>query len=132
MIWKPSNIYPTAKIGMFTSIGMFSEIGEKVVIGNRVRIGAFAFLCEGVTIEDNCFIGPRFTATNDKYPPSGKDQWKPILIKKGARIGSAVTVLPGVVIGENALVGAGSVVSKSIPAGETWCGVPAKKMMAKE
>ena len=112
-------------------MGSFSEIGPNVVIGDNVRIGAMCFIPEGVTLEKNSWIGPRCTFTNDKYPPSGKENWKPILIKKGARLGAAVTVLPGVTVGEGALVGAGSVISRDIPPGEKWCGVPARKMRSK-
>jgi UDP-2-acetamido-3-amino-2,3-dideoxy-glucuronate N-acetyltransferase len=130
-VWKSCNIYPDAVLGENVSIGAFTEIGP-AVIGNNVRIGAMCFIPEGVTIEDNAWIGPRVTFTNDKFPPSGKENWKPILVKRGARIGAGVTVLPGVVIGENSLIGAGSVVTKNIPAGEKWCGVPAKKMSEKE
>lgn len=131
-IWQPSNVYPTAVIGDDVNVGAFCEIGPNVVIGNRTRIGAHSFIPEGITIGEDCFIGPRFTGTNDTYPPSGKDQWKKTIIHNGARIGAAVTILPGVVIGSGALIGAGSVVSKSVPAGEKWCGVPAKKMTEKE
>jgi acetyltransferase-like isoleucine patch superfamily enzyme len=128
MIWQPCNIYPTAKIGENVSIGAFSEIGNNVVIGDNVRIGAMCFIPEGVTIEDNAWIGPRVTFTNDRYPPSGKDSWLPTLIESRARIGAGVVVLCGIVIGENALVGAGSVVTKSIPSGEKWGQNPARKI----
>jgi UDP-2-acetamido-3-amino-2,3-dideoxy-glucuronate N-acetyltransferase len=131
-IWTPSNIYPTAILGEDISVGAFTEIGPNVVVGNRVRIGAMCFIPEGVTIEDDAWIGPRCTFTNDKFPPSGKDKWRRTLIKTGASLGAAVTVLPGVIVGEGALVGAGSVVTRDIPAGEKWCGVPAKKMNEKE
>lgn len=130
--WQPCNVYPTAKIGDGVNIGAFSEIGDNVVIGNRVRVGAMCFLPEGVTLEDDAWVGPRVTFTNDLYPPSGKENWKFTVVKRGARLGAAVTVLPGVVIGEGALVGAGAVVTKDVPAGETWAGVPARKIEHKE
>ena len=131
-IWQPSNVYPSAKIGKNVSIGAFCEIGPNVVIGNNVRVGAMSFIPEGVTIEDDVFIGPRYTGTNDRYPPSSKANWLKTRICKGARIGAAVTVLPGVTIGEQALVGAGAVVVCDIPAGERWAGVPARKIEHKE
>jgi len=98
------------------------------VIGNRVRIGAMTFIPEGVTIEDDAWIGPRCTFTNDKYPPSGKENWQKTLICKGASLGAGVTVLPGVTVGAKAMVGSGSVVTKDVPAGDTWAGVPARKI----
>jgi UDP-2-acetamido-3-amino-2,3-dideoxy-glucuronate N-acetyltransferase len=128
--WQPTNIYPTAKIGKDVNIGTFCEIGNNVVIGDRVRIGAMTFIPEGVIIEDDAWIGPRVTFSNDRYPPSGRDRWKTTVIKKYARLGAAVCVLPGVTVGENSLVGMGSVITRDIPAGETWAGVPARKMDA--
>lgn len=124
-VWGSCNIYPTAKIGKGCNIGSGSEIGENVVIGNSVRIGAMCFIPEGVTIEDDCFIAPKVTFSNDKYPPSAKEQWGKILIKKGAVLGMGSIILPGVTIGEGALVGAGSVVTKDVPAGQKWYGNPA-------
>lgn len=126
-VWSPSKVYKTAQIGEDGNIGGFCEIGNNVVIGDRVRIGAFTFIPEGVTIEDDCFIGPRVTFTNDKYPPSSKDKWKKTIIKKGARLGAGVMVMCGVTIGEGALIGAASLVTKDVPAGEKWFGVPAIK-----
>jgi UDP-2-acetamido-3-amino-2,3-dideoxy-glucuronate N-acetyltransferase len=124
-VWGNCNIYKSAKIGKGCSIGNGCEIGNKVVIGNNVRIGAMCFLPEGVVIEDNCFIAPRVSVSNDKYPPSNHTCWGKVLIKKGASVGLGSIILPGVTIGENALIGAGSVVSRDVPAGEKWFGVPA-------
>lgn len=130
--WQPSNVYPSAKIGKNVSIGAFCEIGANVVIRDNVRIGAMSFIPEGVTIEDGAWIGPRVTFTNDMYPPSGRDSWLKTVVCEGARIGASVTILPGVYIGEKSFVGAGSVVTKSVPAEETWAGVPARKIEHKE
>ena len=127
-VWGHCNIYPTALIGNGCNIGCFSEIGNNVVIGENTRIGAYAFIPELTTIGKNCFIGPRFTGTNDKFPPSPPGDWLSIVIENGASIGAACTVLPGVTIGEGALIGAGSVVTKDVPPWEIWCGVPAKKV----
>lgn len=127
-IHQPSNIYPSAHLGQWVSVGAFTEIGHEVIVGNHVRIGAMCFIPEGVVIEDNAWIGPRVTFTNDMYPPSGKENWKKTLVKVGARIGAAATILPGVTIGEKSLIGAGSVVTHNVPDGEIWAGVPARKL----
>ncbi len=126
--WEPCNIYPTAKIGKNVSIGAFSEIGHNVVIGDNVRIGAHAFIPEGVVIEEDVFIGPRCTFSNDMYPPSGREKWEKTLVCKGARIGAGVCILPGITIGAGALIGMGAVVTQDVPEGETWVGVPARRL----
>ena len=125
VIWGNCNIYPEAKIGKGCSIGQFTEIDTGVKIGNSVRIGAYCFLPEGVTIEDNVFIAPKVTFSNDKHPPSKKKFWGKILVKKGAAIGMGSIILPGVTIGENAIVGAGAIVTKDIPDNQCWYGNPA-------
>lgn len=125
-IWQPSNVYRSAVLGEDVSVGTFTEIGHNVTIGDNTRIGAHCFIPELVTIGRNCFIGPRVCMTNDKYPPSPKENWEKTTIKDGASIGAGTVILCGVTIGENAMVGCGSVVTKSIPANEIWAGVPAK------
>lgn len=126
--WAPCKIYGTAKIGKNVSIGAFSEVGNEVCVGNNVKVGAMCFIPEGVVIEDGAWVGPRVTFSNDMFPPSGKEQWQKTLVKKGSRIGAGVCIRPGVTIGENALIGMGSVVVHDVPAGETWVGVPAKNI----
>lgn len=130
-IHQPSNIYPSAHLGKDVSVGAFVEIGHKVKIGDRVRVGAFSFICEGVTIEDDVFIGPRVTFSNDKYPPGPKRNWGKTLVKKGASLGAGVMVVPGITIGEGALIGMGSVVTHDVPAGARVCGNPAHIMKLK-
>jgi len=104
-------------------------IGEKVKIGEGVRIQPFAFLCDGVTIEDNVFIGPHVCFTNDpQLNCKGPKYWKETLIKKGAKIGAGALIKAGVTIGQNAIVGMGSVVLHNIPDGETWAGNPARRI----
>jgi len=123
-----------------TKIGAFVEIQKKVKIGKHVKISSHTFICEGVTIEDNVFVGHNVSFINDKYPRStnpdnslqtGAD-WAvvPTLVKKGASIGTSSTILCGVTIGENAIVGAGSVVTKDVPPNTIVAGVPARPMRA--
>lgn len=123
-----SNIAEEAVIGDECKIHSHVWIGKKVTIGNRCRIQAFSFIPDGVTIEDDVLVAPHACFTNDKKPPSFGKNWAPIMVKKGATIGARVTILPGVTIGEKAVIGAGAVVTKNVPAGETWVGVPAKKI----
>lgn len=132
VIWGNCNIYPGAKIGKGCSVGQFTEIDDGVVIGNNVRIGAYCFIPSGVTIEDDCFIAPRVSFSNDKHPPSNKQEWGKILVKKGAVIGMGSVILPGVTIGENAVIGAGSVITKDVPDNEVWYGQGAYKHNTKE
>ena len=103
-------------------------VGSKVKIGENCKIQPYAFIPDGVTIEDNVFVGPHVCFTNDKYPPSNGRGWAETLVKNGASIGAGSIILPGITIGENTRIGAGSVVTKNIPSGETWCGNPAKKI----
>lgn len=104
-------------------------IGNEVKIGDRVKIQAFTFIPDGVTIEDDVFIGPRVTFTNDpKLAIAGRQHWKETLVRKGAKLGAGVIVIAGVIIGKDAIVGAGAVVTKDVPAGETWVGNPARKI----
>lgn len=131
-VWEPSKVSLDARIGVNVQIGAFCEIGPNVAIGERVRIGAMCFIPEAVTIEDDAWIGPRCTFTNDRFPPSPRDKWQKTVIERGARLGAGVTVVCGLNIGEGALIGAGSVVTKDIPPGETWAGVPAKPISGKE
>jgi acetyltransferase-like isoleucine patch superfamily enzyme len=123
-------------IGDNTKIGAFVEIQKKATVGSNCKISSHTFICEGVTIEDNVFVGHGVTFVNDSYPrataPGGTLQteadWtvEPTLVKKGASIGSGATILANVTIGENAIVGAGSVVTKNVPPDTIVAGNPAK------
>ena len=127
-IWEPhlSNIHETVTIGENCRIHSHVWIGENVHIGSNVKVQAFAFIPNGVIIEDNCFIGPRVTFTNDKYPPSGRGGWTQTFVRKGAVIGAGATILPGITIGSGSRIGAGAVVTKDVPEGVTVCGNPAQ------
>jgi acetyltransferase-like isoleucine patch superfamily enzyme len=129
------NLYG-CEIGDGTKIGAFVEVQKNAKIGQRCKISSHTFICEGVTIEDNVFVGHSVTFINDTYPraanPDGALQteadWKveSTLVKKGASIGSGSTILSKVTVGENAIVGAGSVVTKDVPANVIVAGNPAK------
>lgn len=120
------NLYK-CKIGKNCKIDAFVYIEEGVVIGNNCKIRPFVFIPTGVTIEDNVFVGPNVTFTNDMYPKV-KGDWQLLktTIKQGAALGANSVVLPGITVGKNALVGAGSVVTQDVPENAIMAGNPAK------
>lgn len=134
-IYAFTNLYG-CELGDDVKIGTFVEIQKGVKIGNRCKVSSHTFICEGVTVEDDVFIGHNVTFINDRYPratnAAGELQteadWKcvPTLVKRGASIGSGATLLCGVTIGERALVGAGSVVTCDVPADTVVAGNPAR------
>jgi acetyltransferase-like isoleucine patch superfamily enzyme len=123
-------------IGDNTTIGTFVEIQKGAVIGKKCKISSHSFICEGVTIQDEVFIGHNVTFTNDRLPRAttadgilqGSNDWHciPTLVKRGASIGSGSTLLCGITIGEHALIGAGSVVTRDVPPGSIAAGNPAR------
>ena len=123
-------------IGDRTKIGAFVEIQKGVEVGADCKISSHSFICEGVTIEDRVFVGHNVTFINDRYPKSTNDdgsmkqddEWvlEKTLVKEGTSIGSSVTIMCGVEIGKNVLIGAGSVVTKNIPDNCIAAGIPAK------
>jgi acetyltransferase-like isoleucine patch superfamily enzyme len=123
-------------IGDDTRIGSFVEIQKNAIVGARCKISSHSFICEGVAIEDEVFVGHGVMFTNDRLPratnpdgsPMGEEDWKvePTRVKRRASIGSNVTIVPGVTIGQCALVGAGAVVTKDVPDFAIVAGVPAR------
>ena len=136
-IYSFVNLYG-CEVGDNTRIGTFVEIQKGAKIGKNCKISSHTFICEGVTIEDNVFVGHNVTFINDKYPRATNrngnlqtdEDWVcvPTLVKEGASIGSSSTILCGVTIGKNAIIGAGSVVTKDVPDNMVVAGVPAKIM----
>jgi acetyltransferase-like isoleucine patch superfamily enzyme len=129
------NLYG-CEVGDETKIGAFVEIQKNARVGRRCKISSHTFICEGVEIEDNVFVGHSVTFINDSYPRSTtadgelqtEKDWKvePTRVRKGASIGSGATILANVEIGENAMVGAGSVVTRNVPANAVVAGNPAR------
>jgi UDP-2-acetamido-3-amino-2,3-dideoxy-glucuronate N-acetyltransferase len=134
-IYDFTNLYG-CEIGDEVKIGAFVEIQKGVKVGNRCKISSHTFICEGVNLEDEVFIGHNVTFINDRYPraTNGTGQlqteadWAciPTTIKRGASIGSGATLLCGITVGENAVVGAGSVVTRDVPPGAVVAGNPAR------
>ena len=134
-IYSFTNLYG-CEIGDDVKIGTFVEIQKGVKIGNRCKISSHTFICEGVTLEEGVFIGHNVVFTNDRHPRATNEagqlqseaDWVcvPTVVKRGASIGSGAILLCGITIGENAMVGAGSVVTKDVPADSTVAGNPAR------
>jgi UDP-2-acetamido-3-amino-2,3-dideoxy-glucuronate N-acetyltransferase len=134
-IFAFTNLYG-CEIGDESKIGTFVEVQKNARIGKRCKISSHSFICEGVTIEDEVFLGHNVTFINDLYPraTAGNGQlqteadWecRPTLVKRGASIGSSATLLCGITVGENAIIGAGSVVTKDVPPNSVVAGNPAR------
>jgi acetyltransferase-like isoleucine patch superfamily enzyme len=129
------NLYGCA-VGDHSRIGAFVEIQKNARVGKNVKVSSHSFICEGVVLEDDVFIGHNVSFINDKYPratnidgtPQSESDWHVVstLVKRGASVGSGATILCGITIGENAVVGAGSVVTHDVPDGAIVAGVPAR------
>ena len=134
------NLYG-CRIGDDTKIGTFVEIQKSAVIGRRCKISSHTFVCEGVTIEDDVFVGHGVMFINDRRPRATADgqlqterDWTvvPTHVRRGASIGSGATILCGVTIGEDAMIGAGAVVTHDVAPGETVAGVPARLLIRQQ
>lgn len=127
-IWQFCVIFPKAQIGENCNICSHCLIENDVNIGDNVTIKSGVHVWDGITIEDNVQVGANVTFTNDRYPRAKNPNWvlERTLIKKGASIGAGCTLLCGITIGEYAMIGAGSVVTRDVPTGELWLGNPAK------
>lgn len=129
-IWQFCVILPGAQIGAECNICSHCLIENGVIVGNRVTVKCGVQLWDGLRVEDDVFIGPNVTFTNDMHPRSKQypDEFPETIIRRGASIGANATILPGIEIGEGAMIGAGSVVTKSVAPGVTVVGNPAKEM----
>lgn len=129
-IWQFAVVLEKAVIGDFCNLNCHTFVENDVIIGDRVTIKSGVFLWDGLTIKDDVFIGPNVTFTNDVYPRSKHypEQFKPVVIQKGASIGAGSTILGGVEIGEYALIGAGSLVTKNVKPFALVLGHPAKQV----
>jgi acetyltransferase-like isoleucine patch superfamily enzyme len=127
-IWQYVVVLPEAVIGNNCNINAHCFIENKVIIGNNVTIKCGVYIWDGIIIGNDVFIGPNVTFTNDKYPRSKQypSDFQHTIIEDGASIGAACVILGGIKIGRGALIGAGSLVTKNIQAGELWYGNPAK------
>ncbi len=128
-IWQYVVVLPGARIGRDCNLNAHCLVENDVVIGDRVTLKSGVYLWDGTTVEDDVFIGPNATFTNDKFPRSRRkpEQFQRIVIRRGASIGANATILGGVTIGEDAIVGAGSVVTRDVPAGVVVRGNPARE-----
>ena len=123
------NIWGNPQIAKSATIGAFVDIGDDVVIGKMCKIQCFVSIPPGIRIGDNVFIGPKVTFTNDKQPKAN-GEWENLIttVENDVSIGAAAVILPGLTLGKGCMIGAGAVVTKNIPAGETWVGNPARRL----
>lgn len=127
-VWAFAHVQAGAVIGRDCNICDHTFVENKVIVGDRVTIKSGVQLWDGVTIEDDVFLGPNATFTNDRFPRSKRypEQFSDIVIHRGASIGANATILPGITVGERAMVGAGAVVTRDVEPGVLVAGVPAR------
>ena len=131
IIWQYVVVLSGASIGDDCNLNAMTLVEGGAVIGSRVTLKSGVFVWDGVTLEDDVFCGPNATFTNDRRPRSKAHQnaVSKTLVKRGASIGAGAVILPGLRIGERALIGAGAVVTRDVPSGETWIGNPARRLV---
>jgi len=127
-VWHFANVEDDVTMGSGSAIGSHTYVGRGVKIGDGVRIQSFVSICRNAVLEDGVFVSPHVCITDDKNPRAGNPRYRaePPVLKRGCSIGASATIMPGVTIGENAVVGAGAVVTRDVPAGVTVLGVPAR------
>ena len=131
--YKPCYIGKNLNIGENVSNGSMCHIGRNVTIGDNSNIQGSNYIADQTIVGFSVFIGPNTTILNDKYPPSGDAaRWSPVTIHNNAVVGGGCTILPGANVGEAAVLGGGSVLTKPLPPGEVWAGNPAKFLMKRE
>lgn len=130
--WWPCHIGKNATVGSNCSIGALAHIGQRVVLGKGCKIQGSAYIADECVLGDNVFVGPAAVVLNDKFPPSNdRSKWRPVHVGDGAVIGGNATVIPGNNIGEGAVLAAGAVLTKHLPAQEVWGGNPAVFLMTR-
>jgi acetyltransferase-like isoleucine patch superfamily enzyme len=128
-VWQYSVVLDGALIGADCNLNAHTLVEGGARIGDRVTLKCGVYVWDGITLEDDVFVGPNAVFTNDKAPRSRvhPDAWPQTRVGRGASIGGGAVILPGVTIGEGAMIGAGAVVTKDVPPGETWIGNPARR-----
>ena len=131
--WWPCHIGRDAVIGKRSSIGALAHVGQRVVLGEGCKIQGSAYIADDCRLGDRVFIGPAAVILNDKFPPSNdRGKWQPVHVGDEAVIGGNATVVPGNNIGARAVLAAGAVLTRPLPAGEVWGGNPATFMMTRD
>ena len=129
-VWQFTVVLAGARVGSDCNLNAHTLVEGGAVLGDRVTLKCGVYVWDGIILEDDVFCGPNATFTNDKRPRSRQwpDAFAATLVRRGASIGGGATILPGITIGEQALIGAGAVVTGDVPAGETWVGNPARPL----
>lgn len=131
--WWPCHIGRDAVIGKGSSIGALAHVGQRVVLGEGCKIQGSAYIADDCRLGDGVFIGPAAVILNDKFPPSNdRGKWQPVHVGDDAVIGGNATVVPGNNVGARAVLAAGAVLTRPLPAGEVWGGNPATFMMTRD